>query len=336
MTGFLWKGAPVNRLKKRSKIGIVARHIYRNWWIGRRFKAGDHRAPSSLGYNNNPQDQVTYIQTVMRDYLAYAGLSAEALRGKKILEIGPGNNLGLGLMMLSLGAAQVVSIDKFYALLNMEEQHKIYQLLRMDLTDQEKKLFDQAITLQEPYRINPDRLKYLHGHGIDEVPPFLDPRSFDLIISRAVLEEIYDLEAAFSTMDHLLVSGGMMIHKIDLRDYNMFSHYGMHPLTFLTIPELIYQWMTKDTIKPKRRLMDYYQDKMEDLGYEAKIFITHIVGREEELIPHKESIEVGRDYAQTTLELIDQIRPKLDMRFKNLSNEILMVAGIFLVGKKPD
>jgi SAM-dependent methyltransferase len=320
----------------RSKAGIVARHIYRNWRLRKRFKSGDHQAHSNLGYSGKPQEEVAYIQTVLTDYLTYAGLSAEVLRGKRILEIGPGYNLGLALRMLSLGAAQVVSIDKFYSLLDGEKQRKIYRTLREGLTDQEKELFDQAITLEEHHKINPDRLKYLYGQGIDEGTPIFDPHSFDLIISRAVLEEIYNLDAAFSAMDHLLVSGGIMIHKIDLRDYNMFSRYGMHPLTFLTIPERIYYWMTKDTINPKRRLINYYRDKMEDLGYEAKILITHIVGKQEELIPYKETIEVGVDYSQATLDLLDQIRPKLDNRFKNLSNDILMVTGIFLVAKRLD
>lgn len=320
----------------RSKAGIVARQIYQNWRLRKRFKSGDHQATSNLGYSGKLQEEVAYIQAVLTDYLTYAGLSAEALRGKRILEIGPGYNLGLALRLLSLGAAQVVSIDKFYSLLDGEKQLEIYRTLREELTDQEKDLFDQVISLEKHFTIHSDRLKYLHGQGIDEMAPVFDPHSFDLIISRAVLEEISDLDAVFSTMDHLLVSGGLMIHKIDLRDYYMFSGYGMDPLTFLTIPERIYTWMTKDTIKPKRRLMNYYRDKMEDLGYEAKIFITHIVGKEKELIPHKETIEIGTDYSQATLDLLDQIRPKLANPFKNLSNDILMVAGIFLLAKKLD
>lgn len=322
-------------MKKRSKIGIVTRHCYRNWRIRKRFKSGDYQTPSNLGYTGLLQDEVTYIKTVLSDYLTYAGLSAEAIREKRILEIGPGHSLGLALRLLSLGATQVVSIDKFYSLLDEKEQNKIYKVLRGELTDQEKVQFDQVINLEGQNKKIPERLTYLYGRGIDEVRPLHDQDPFDFIVSRAVLEEISDLNSSFSAMDQLLVPGGIMIHKIDLRDYSMFSSYGMHPLTFLTIPERIYQWMTKDSIYPKRRLVDYYRDKMKDLGYEAKIFITHIVGKEEEVIPHKETIELGIDYFQSTLDLISQIRPKLDKDFKRLNDETLMIAGIFLVAKKP-
>ncbi len=320
---------------KRSKAGIIARHIYRNWQLRRRYKAGDYQTPSNLGYSGKLQEEVAYIQTVLADYFTYAGLSAATLRGKRILEIGPGQNLGLALRLLSLDAAQVVSVDKFYCLLDVEEQGNIYRILRDNLTDPEKALFDRSIILEEQYKINPDKLRYLYGRGIDEVVPFFDPHFFDIIISRAVLEEIYDLDAAFSAMDHLLVPGGLMIHKIDLRDYNIFSLYGMHPLTFLTVPEWFYQRMTKNTVKPKRRLLNYYQDKMMEIGYYGKFFITHIVGEEKELVPHKETIEFNVDYTEATLDLIRQIRPKLDRRFKDLPDEVLLVAGIFMVAKKP-
>jgi SAM-dependent methyltransferase len=322
-------------MKKRFKTEVIARNIYRNWRLSRRLKKGDYQTSSDFGYNGNLQKEVTYIQTVLADYLAYADLPAEALQGKRILEIGPGHTLGLALRLLSLGASQVVSLDKFYSLLDVEDQRNIYRTLRKELTDQEKGFFDQAITLEHQYEINPERLRYLFGHGIDEAAPFLNPYSFDLVVSRAVLEEIHDLDAAFSVMDHLLVPGGIMVHKIDLRDYKMFSRYGMNPLTFLTIPDRIYVWMTRNTINPKRRLLNYYRDKMKELGYEVKIFITHIVGKEKELIPHKETIELDVDYNQATLDLIRQVRPKLDKQFKDLPDETLLVSGIFMVAKKP-
>ena len=72
-------------------------------------------------------------------------------------------------------------------------------------------------------------IKHTHGYGIDDALNLFKKGSFDLIISRAVLEHIYYIEKAFNVMDVLLKSGGIMIHKIDFRDHGMFSENGFHP-----------------------------------------------------------------------------------------------------------
>ena len=47
--------------------------------------------------------------------------------------------------------------------------------------------------------------------------------------------------------------------------HGMFSSSGMHPLTFLTIPDSVYRLMTIDSGKPNRKLINYYRQKMIDL-----------------------------------------------------------------------
>jgi SAM-dependent methyltransferase len=162
-----------------------------------------------------------------------------------------------------------------------------------------------------------------------------EPESFDFIVSRAVMEHLYDADAAFSVMDRLLVHGGSMIHKIDFRDHGMFSNYGFHPLTFLTIRDSIYRLMTYGSGQPNRKLLDYYLQKMNVLQYCQKILITHIVGNENEILPHKDTALHGIDYSDATLSLLNEIRPYLINGFKDMADEELMVAGIFLIAKKP-
>jgi hypothetical protein len=54
-----------------------------------------------------------------------------------------------------------------------------------------------------------------------------------------------------------------------------------------------------------------------------------------EVLPHKARIEHGVDYTDETLNLIRSIRPRLARRYGHLSDEALMVSGIFLVARKP-
>lgn len=327
----------LERFAQKSKMAIITYNIYNNWRIKRRFNSGNYK--TSIGSTHSRMtlsESLDYINRVFGDYLRYSGMAIEDLQDKRILEIGPGDNLGVALMFLASGSAQVVSLDKFLSKRESEQERKIYQELRRQLNDYSRELFDTIINLDGKIEINSDKLRYIYGHGIEEANDFLEPESFDFIVSRAVLEGIYDIDAAFSVMNSLLIPGGLMIHKIDLRDYGMFSGFGMHPLTFLTIPDSIYRLMTKESGRPNRRLINYYRQKMIDLGYDTKIFVTHILGREEEVLPHKERIELNVDYSEATISLLNKIHPKLNNRFKDLSDEELIVSGIFFTARKPE
>ena len=56
---------------------------------------------------------------------------------------------------------------------------------------------------------------------------------------QTMFEEMYDPDAMFKATDKLLAPGGYILHKIDLSDYGIFSGGGLHPLTFLAIPDVI-------------------------------------------------------------------------------------------------
>ncbi len=327
--------ASLRRLAKKSKIVIISYHIYDNWCTKRRLSVG--RAETFSGYthtNTILAQRLSYINQVFDDYLKYSGISVDTLRAKRILEIGPGDNFGVALKFLIAGAKQVVCLDKNFSKCDWEQECKIYMALREHLNDSERQIFDGVINLNEGFEIDSTKLLYIHGIGIEEAEKIFEPESFDFIVSRAVVEELYDPDAAFSVMNALLVPGGYMLHKIDFRDYGIFSSSGHHPLTFLTIPDSMYSLMTSDSGKPNRRLINYYYRKMAVLGYDSKILITQIVGSEDKILPHKETVVFGVDYYDSTIALINRIRPHLQAEFKDMLDEELMISGIFLIARK--
>jgi len=54
-----------------------------------------------------------------------------------------------------------------------------------------------------------------------------------------------------------------------------------------------------------------------------------------EVIPHKQNLQVGVDYPADTAALVKEIRPQILPRYRDLSEEDLITAGIFLVARKP-
>jgi SAM-dependent methyltransferase len=316
-------------------MAIIGYTIYNNWQTKKRYHSGDIQTSSgAIQTRMTLSENIAYVNCVFADYLKYSGISRDTLGEKKILQIGPGDNFAVALKLLAMGARQVVCVDRFFPKQNAEQQYQLYQAVREELSEEERRTFDTVVNLNGKIEVNTQKLLPIHGMAIEAAESRLEPESFDLILSRSVLEHLYDPDQAFSVMDRLLAPGGRMVHKIDFRDHGMFTDSGFHPLTFLTIPESVYRLMTLDSGRPNRRLFNYYRDKMTALHYDAQIFITHVVGSDGDLVPSKERAVFGVDYSDATVALLDKIRPKLRAQFRKMSNEELMVSGIFLIARK--
>ena len=321
-----------------SRALLIAYHVGQNWWAKQRFARGNSESSDGATHRSKTlHESINYRGRVFQDYLTYSGLTVERLKGTRVLEVGPGDNLGVALKFLAAGARQVVCLDKFFSKRDSIQQLDIYRELRRQLTESERRRFDSALSLQDDIiEMNSDLLLYEYGMGMEDADKRFEAGSFDIIVSRAVVETFCEPDAAFRSMDNLLRAGGWMIHKIDLRDHGMFSSHGFHPLTFLTIRESIYRLMTRDSGKPNGLMVNYYQEKMRKLRYSFKMFITHVVGGQGDLIPHKEALAAGEDYSEATLSCIRAIQPQLRDRYRDLSEEELLVSGIFLIGRKPE
>jgi SAM-dependent methyltransferase len=325
----------LKQFAKRSKLLLIIYMIYENWSAKRRFKSGNIVGSAGV-VETKVSDTLRYINRTFDDYLKYSDIPIQGLQDKTVLEIGPGDNLGVALKFLAAGAKRVICIDRYAAKCDPKYERQIYSTLRESLNDSGKQNIDRAINLDnDGIEVNPEKLLYSSGIGIEEAEKVVARESVDFIVSRAAIQHLYDVDIALSVMDRLLRHGGYMIHKIDFRDLGMFSSYGFNPLTFLTISNRVYKLMTYDSGRPNRKLLRYYKQKMNSFGYHAKMLITQVVGRETEVLPHKDSIIFGIDYTSATISCVNEIRPCLADEFKDMTDEQLMVAGIFLSARKP-
>jgi hypothetical protein len=327
---------------KKSRTAIIAHKIYENWRMKKKFDSGNFESLHGSTHSTIIRDlseSIDYINVQFDDYLRYSGLTAEQLREMKIFELGFGDNVGVALRLIAAGAARVVCLDKFYSQRDLEHQRLIYLALRETLSADEQGRFDTAINLGDGVEINSGKIVCLYGKDVENAEEeVVQLGPFDLVLSRGAIQDIYEPKQAFEAMDRILVEGGYMLHKIDLSDQGMFRANGMHPLEFLTIPDSVYRLMAVDSGKPNRKLMGYYQRLVDSLGYETQMLITGIIGVGEcgkgNLHPHKPKVELNVDYPQSTIDLLKDIRPRLAGPFKYLSDDELIVDGVFIVAKK--
>ncbi len=329
MTGLMKSIRKIKALK-------IAKHILEDRVSAAKLKAGRyvfHIGSTHTGFSL--EKSVSYIDTVYDDYMKYSGLGKADLSGKSVLEIGPGDNLGVALRLIASGAAKVACIDRIYPSRNERQQHGIYTALRDRLGPGERERFDSAVILKDgKARFCGDRIKYIYGVDIKDADKAVKGESFDVIISRAALEHVYDIDSAIDAMDKYLKKGGYHIHKVDLRDHGMFTRDGYNPFFFLTIPAYTWALMTKHCGKPNRKRADYFEEKFKGLGYDYNARITNLMTREGEIVPHKKLIARGIDYDGGDLRTIEEIRPRLLAEFKRLSDENLLIGGIFIVARK--
>jgi len=331
----------IKQLAKKSTALIVAAKIFDNWRIKRRFQSGNFESLHGSTHStiiHDVSESVGYINEQFDDYVRYSALPVESLRGMRTFELGFGDNVGVALKFIVAGVSQAVCLDKFYSKRDTAQQRAIYLALRETLGSAQKKLYDEAIDLTRGVEINKDKIQCIYGVDVENAEELSKVDRFDLVVSRGAIQDIYEPEQALRAMDRLLKPGGYMLHKIDLSDQGMFRESGKNPLTFLTVSERIYRLMAIGSGKPNRKLMSYYQRIMSEIGYNAKMLITDIIGvgvvGKGAIHPHKEKVALNVDYTESSLELVRSIRPRLIPKFRAMSDLELLVDGIFIIAQK--
>jgi hypothetical protein len=321
---------------KRFKYFVVATNVYQD--LLRR--SGIRRDQiSQTDFASLPDAEIpTYLQRInstFADYQKYGGLTGDRLAGRRVLEVGPGETIGVALRMIGAGASSVMAVDKFVPMQTSSFHQRLYRALADPLPAPERARVEQAVDLTDGVKPRPEVVKYVYGEGIEDTAKRLQPGSFDVIVSNAVLEEIYDSDRMFQEFDTLLAPGGRQVHVIDLGDYGMFSKYGFHPLEFLTIPDGVYRYMVEASGQPNRREIDYYRAVASRFGYNARIYRTWVVGAPSRLPEYRTELRYGQDYSDESLKLIRSARPRLLERYQKLSDEDLLTRSILVVFDKP-
>ena len=290
------------RFAKASASNLVARFApaaYVRWTEQTGRGAGDERA----------EEVADYFLQCFDDYRAQLGLDSSqfesALRGKRVLEYGPGDVLGAALLFHAYGAASVLCVDRF-PLQNVSENNaRIYlaltQRLPPMLRERALKAFvrpgDPQSGLRSDcvdYRVTPDGLA---GKAA----------AFDFIVSRAVLEHVNSLEATLQDIERCLAPEGVSIHNVDLRSHTLDRY---RPFDFLTWPEPLYRLMYSHKGFPNRWRPDTYR---------AILKRTRL------------RIRAMEPTSRLAMEDVERIKPKLARHLRGASSDDLSWAGFWMV-----
>jgi SAM-dependent methyltransferase len=300
------------------------------WGLRRRFgrieseSGSTHRAVSV-------EASVDYVEEVFNDYRTYGGLAQ--LSGAAA-EVGPGDNAGVALLLRAAGCDSVELVDRFRSRRRLEQQQRIYQALA---------LRHEIQGFAGPAGWNDEHLSGITWHiGSSAEAHFArrapeGGRAYDLIVSRATLEHLYDPLGALRSMAACLRPGGRMVHKIDFRDHGMFTP-AHSELTFLHFPGRLHRQMTQRSGRPNRVLLNRYQRLAHELArsgdLEVTILVTSLVG-EGEIVPHVPFSALPSAAKERAVARVDAERGHLAREFAGVASTDLAVSGIFWVGVRP-
>ena len=289
----------------------------------------------STGLQMSVEDAAAYAKRVVRDYVTYgAGGNAAYLEGKDILEVGPGDNLGVALILLAKGARTVTCVDGFAPSHDDAHNSQIYHAIYSSLDPQEQARVQDLVQVHPngTATVGGNRLISRYSAPMDAASSPLPAKSFDIVISRAVLEHLLYLDQGWANMVQCLRDNGEMWHKVDFRCHDFFDQ--IHPLYFLTVPDGIWKFISQpDPTLNRQRLPTYRRYAARDFE-ESDCYITHIIATPE-FSPHVKSLTAGTHYDERQLALIRDIRPLLPKNLSGWSDEDLMVTGVFLIVRRP-
>lgn len=215
---------------------------------------------------SDPEQAADYFYQCFEDYLQQLSLSIEQafcfLKGKTLLEYGPGDTPGVALLFYAFGAESVALIDRFPMLkLSAHNQAIIEGLLRKLPDPQRQRALE---SFNKPGDIasgfNENLINYqTNSKGLSGLD-----QSVDMIYSRAVLEHVDDLQACFADMFKALKPGGLALHQVDLKSHGLHQH---NPLDFLTWPDWLWRLMYSAKGVPNRWRLDKYRELAEKSGF---------------------------------------------------------------------
>ncbi len=270
-----------------------------------------------------------YVTRVFQDYLSVSGLRADGLAGQRILEIGPGDNLGVALLFAAHGAAEVTCLDRFAPARDETKNRAIYQAVLAGLPPDRRR---RATAVLGAGGVPGPPIRLRRDLAIEDAASDLPRQSYDCIVSRAVLEHVFDPAAAWQNMDALAAPGAMLIHKIDFRNHGFYD--SLHPLAFLKTPAWLWPWLSSPDPTLNRHRTSSWESLAIRHGYAPSIVVTHLSLTPDELSLHdlRWPIDIATRPERETLA---RLRPQLAPPFRTSSLEDLAVSGIFLVARKP-
>ena len=238
--------------------------------------------------------------------------SCDWLVSRRVLEIGPGAWLDLGLRLVALGAAEYWAIDRFADIAEGHVAIEHYRQFLDEMPISQRERCEKVLTLGDTSVSFRGPIRYWPNMPIEACESL--PRDyFDLVYSHAVLEHVHNLDQAFAAMSRLLRMDGLAIHIVDVSTHGQLAQIPGGSLAMLRYPDWLWHLMGSNRGYPNRKRPSEY------LAMAQK---------------HGLSVLVYRPRGMLDKALVAKVKPRLNVRFRQYSDDDLRTLSFVLVCQK--
>ena len=212
-----------------------------------------------------------YFIDCFAEYQKHLDLNAERissfLKGKLVLEYGPGDILGIALLFYAHGAEAVHCVDRFplskLSAKNIQVYRHLLNSLAADKRDRAENAFNEKGNPESGFNTSVINYK-ITENGLADVR-----NTYDLIISRAVLEHVNVLDKTMLDIKQGLKPEGISLHQVDLKSHGLDRYTDFD---FLTWPSILYKLMYSHKGFPNRLRVNKYRE----LAEQAQLKVKHL------------------------------------------------------------
>lgn len=206
---------------------------------------------------------VSVVSGWLRHLEAYAPEHAR-LCGKTILELGPGPDLGTGLILLSQGARSYWALDAHNLLpaVTGAFYERLFQEIER-LNGETAPIGVLRAQLVQHEQGKADRLRYVCRRDFDLA--VFDGAGIDLVVSQATFEHFDDVARVIEQLSRVVSRGAMLVAQIDLTTHTRWLRE-RDPLNIYRYSDRLYR-LTKFSGAPNRCRPFEYERLLADNGW---------------------------------------------------------------------
>lgn len=261
---------------------------------------------------NDIQRNVEYVLKVVNNWekiaILYTG-KPNPFENCSILELGPGPDLGTGIVLLSKGALRYHAIDLFPLAMNAPEifYYTLFdELATYPFSENALRSFSEFSKHGKTANLNYQKIQYPLLKGVPQ-------DQFDIIVSQAVWEHISAPEKTLISVKELAKKGALFINEVDLSCHTRFLR-DIDPLNILCYGDQIYDALSFVGTPNRLRGSDY-------LNLSSKVGLQNA-----KIIPIR---TLDNKY-------INSIRPRLSSKFREKEQNDLAILSCWWVATFPD
>ncbi|HKK71842.1 MAG TPA: hypothetical protein VKA86_11535 [Candidatus Krumholzibacteria bacterium] len=259
-----------NRLHHAAGLALLALNSVRHRVLGYRTPRPQSAADADETLHYDRAVFENWVQH-LRDYLQRDPI----LPGHAVLEIGPGPDLGTGLLWLAAGAESYTAIDA-HRLVPSRRAGELHRALAAGIAGQDVELLDRlhdaidALEAGDPD--SPLRYRVIENFDLGRLPK----DRYDLVVSHSALEHLSQVGTSFAQLSDAVTDRAHLVAEIDLQTHTRWIR-DHDPLNIYRYSRKLYRSLGFSGI-PNRVRPDDYLAHLERSGwYDLRVYPRRVL-----------------------------------------------------------